>query len=517
MKKLFALFIILPLLVSFDFPWVNWDFNWDWKIDFDWESLLDKFKSAIPDFMKQMKDKVQTFLKKTEEERNKFLKNLDTTISDLQEKIKNGIEQHTGNIQEQLQNLVEKATEAAKYVSVKVCNMADMTYEECRNDKKKLVTNLIKAVKDNFGECSVIVGQISKLTEKAEMNLKSILFLVESITENPDAIEQGKSQIVYDVLNCLQDKMAEYWPTISAQIGEKSLSFTAKKDVTNLLLKSFSNLVNIIHFEELDGYIEKASNLTGLISSDKAKKIHQGIFKVLKKLNEFGEGLYNISSNLTLNVITNPGNLDASADAEVKWFNDEEKGIRIQLHSNYMLREKGASSLQAVIFDSPLVSVRASNQKESGGTSNTFVGITLYDKDGNEIVVKDFNLEDLRPAIFFKKKLFNAMTTCLYYNEEEDKVENKGILSTIVKLTEFDGEEYIKCIPKHLSSFTIGSYESSSLKDPAEEEKNNTIKIIIIVASCVAAIALIIGIFCIYRCVRRKNNDINNKITKITS
>ena len=77
MKKLFALFIILPLLVSLDFPWVNWDFNWDWKIDFDWESLLDKFKSAIPDFMKKMKDKVQTFLKKTEEERNKFLKNLD--------------------------------------------------------------------------------------------------------------------------------------------------------------------------------------------------------------------------------------------------------------------------------------------------------------------------------------------------------------------------------------------------------------------------------------------------------
>ena len=83
----------------------------------------------------------------------------------------------------------------------------------------------------------MVIGQISKLTENAEMNLKYILFLIDSITENPDAIEKGKSQIVYDILNCLKDKMEDYWPTISAQIGEQSLSITAKKDVTSLLLK----------------------------------------------------------------------------------------------------------------------------------------------------------------------------------------------------------------------------------------------------------------------------------------
>ena len=99
------------------------------------------------------------------------------------------------------------------------------------------------------------------------------------------------------------------------------------------------------------------------------------------------------------------------------------------------------------------------------------------------------------------------MTTCLYYNEEEDKIENTGILSSIVKLTEFDGEEYIKCIPKHLSSFTIGAYESSSLKEN-EEENDKTTMIIIVIVSCVAAIALLVGGFCLYRYIRRKNNSI---------
>ena len=64
-----------------------------------------------------------------------------------------------------------------------------------------------------------------------------------------------------------------------------------------------------------------------------------------------------------------------------------------------MLREKGATSLQAVVFDSPLVSLRARNERE-GGTSNTFVGITLYDKENNIIkecntsVYKYFNTSD---------------------------------------------------------------------------------------------------------------------------
>ena len=40
------------------------------------------------------------------------------------------------------------------------------------------------------------------------------------------------------------------------------------------------------------------------------------------------------------------------------------------------------------------------------------------------------------------------MTTCLYYNEKEDVIENKGVST---EEDDFDGEIYIKCIPEHLT------------------------------------------------------------------
>lgn len=491
MRKIFSLLIILPLIINIQIPYIDLDFDWI-DFDFNFDDLINKFKSLIPDFIKDMGSKLKDFMKKTEQQKNDILKSLDNTITELHQKILKQKE----NIENDVKSLVEKGTEVAKYLSLKVCNMAEMEYEECRNDKKKLLSNLLGAVKDNFGECSVIIGKIRELTENAEMNLKYILFLVDAISENPDALEKGKTQIVYDILNCLQDKLdVEIWPLLKTKLGDKEISIDIKKDVTNILVKSFSNMVNMIRFEEIDGYIEKANEKTGLISDSQAKKIHQGIFNVLKKLNEFGEGFYNVNSNLALNVIMKPDQLEAKADVDFQWINNDDKGIKIKLFTNYMFKETGANSLQGVVFDSPLVSVRATNEKE-GGTSKTFVGITLYDKNGNEILVKDFNKEDLRPVIFFKKKLYNAMTTCLYYNEEDDTIENKGIISAIET---FDGEEYIKCIPKHLTSFTIGSYEKANLGE------KNYIAIIAICCS-IGAVALLVGGFFLYRYLRKKHN-----------
>ena len=503
MRKLLALMIIVPIIFSIKYPVYKWSwdiFNFDF--DFDFNSLIDKFKSLVPDFIKNMQKNIQNFIKKSEVEKNQFISDLNDQIANIQKEI----ETKKDNIQTQIKQVMEKATETAKYVSYIVCDAAKMDYEECRNDKKKLLSNLLGVVQENFGECSTIVGEITKLSENFELNLKYLLFLANAISENPDALEKGKSQIVYDILNCLQDKFEEYWPKIQAKLGDQEKN--VKIDVTNLLLNSYSNLVNVIHFDEIDGYIQKANDLTGLISDEQAKKIQQGIFNLLKKFNEFGEGFYNISANIALNVLTNPGNLDVNADAEVKWVNNDEKGIRIALHSNYMLREKGAQSLQAVVFDSPLVSLRGTNENKEG-TSNTFVGITLYDKDGNEILVKDFNIEDLRPEIFFKKSLFGAMKTCLYYNEDSNTVESTGILSSLVNI---NGEEFIKCIPKHLSTFTIGSYEKSEINlvqsvpmHPAQPGLNNKTIAIIIASSVISTIALLVAGFFIYRCIRRKS------------
>ena len=73
------------------------------------------------------------------------------------------------------------------------------------------------------------------------------------------------------------------------------------------------------------------------------------------------------------------------------------------------------------------------------------------------------------------------MTTCLYYNEKENVIENKAVST---KEVNFDGEKYIRCIPKHLSSFTIGSYKSS------KESNAGIIALVIILSLLIIGIAI---------------------------
>ena len=143
-----------------------------------------------------------------------------------------------------------------------------------------------------------------------EYNLKYFLFLAISLTENPDAIEKGTTQIIYDIINCLQEKFNFIWPSINATIIDKISALNIKQDIINLLAKSISNFVTFIQFEENFGFIEKAENLTGLIKNKNAKKVYKNIFRIMKKFNEFGTQSYNISTNLNLNVFTNDKNIE---------------------------------------------------------------------------------------------------------------------------------------------------------------------------------------------------------------
>ena len=99
------------------------------------------------------------------------------------------------------------------------------------------------------------------------MSLKYILFLVNSLSENSDAIEQGKSQIIYDILNCLQEKMDEYWPNIKAKLSDQSVELNVKQDITNLLLKSFSK-ENLPHT-----YKVQSEHLSANTSSNKSNPL----------------------------------------------------------------------------------------------------------------------------------------------------------------------------------------------------------------------------------------------------
>ena len=478
MKNLFILLIFVPLFVSIEIPYTDWEWIWDFSWDFT--QFIENIKSGVPQFIKNFETGIKDFLKRNELEKREWIKNLaNQAKSELDEIVNKG--------KENMAKLAEFTTQAAQYMSYQICNATNMeSYEECRNNKKEVFSQLVDIVHDRF-QCSKIITIVTEkiLTEDVNESLKYILFLITSITQNPDAIEKGKAQVIYDLLYCLGDELEKHLPEIIAKLPKTIDQTEFKVDINNLLIQATENLVAIIHFEELDKYITEANKKTGLISDENAKKIHKEIFKNLKKLNEFGSKFYNLSTTLAVNVTIKPEKLNVNQQI-VSEFKD--KGIKIVLNSDSLFEKyEEAYSIQTVVFDSPLVSIKGERRKE-GGTANTFVGITIYKSDGTELVIDNIDVNKLRPIIYYKKNLFKAMTTCLYYNEKEDVIENKGVST---EEDDFDGEKYIKCIPEHLTSFTIGSYKSS------KESNAGTIVLVIII--CLLIICIAFGGYCFWR------------------
>ena len=86
MRNIFLLLIVLPLVVSIQFPFPKW--NWDFKFDWNILNLFEKFKSALPQFVNNMKSKIQDFMKKTEDQKNAYLQDLNKKLTEMQQNIK---------------------------------------------------------------------------------------------------------------------------------------------------------------------------------------------------------------------------------------------------------------------------------------------------------------------------------------------------------------------------------------------------------------------------------------------
>ena len=101
------------------------------------------------------------------------------------------------------------------------------------------------------------------------------------------------------------------------------------------------------------------------------------------------------------------------------------------------------------------------------------------------------------------------MKTCLYYNEDKNIMDNNGINTEYV---EFDGIEYIKCIPKHLSSFAIGSLDEE--EEYIIQQKSNNSKNILKYGflKIIMTIIIVFVIIYLFRVWRKKRIEaINNQ------
>jgi hypothetical protein len=112
---------------------------------------------------------------------------------------------------------MKQVIEITKYMKHKVCNKEDKNYEVCRGFKRKLMSNLLDVIEDNFGKCDLTFEYIINLTEMPFVNLQYLTVLINSVMDNIDSIEKNKAEILSDLIKCLASYCIEYWPKV---IGE---------------------------------------------------------------------------------------------------------------------------------------------------------------------------------------------------------------------------------------------------------------------------------------------------------
>jgi len=472
-------------------------------------SISEQLKTEIPKKISEIETEVKQFANTAREVKKHILTQLKTEFEELVKKADTTINQ-----------LVEKAIKLLKYLSYTDCSIyvsgstnseaetiKSGIYVECRQTKQNIIERIIEALKDKF-QCPAVVSFVSNFSDDYEQNLKYLLFLVNELSNNPESFKNETTQFLIDLAECLHDNFDKYWKDVEKYLKEKKSYLeesikAVKRDVEHLILQTLENLAEVLHFNELDGLIANITDQvtkTGLIVYDKAKEIQNKIIEFAKRLNEFGAGNYTFNGEMSANVDINDGQISAETESEIKVNYVTDKNIVILTHSNLMLKKYNAYALQTLVFESPLVSVKATAGLEGNYSEavNTFVSITLYDKDGKEITAKEIE-DKIRPKILYLKEKYDQLKSCYYYDEIKKDLNNKGVsLETLI----FEGKEYISCVSNHLTSFTAGTkiIESESESDinpenpEVKKEGLSTGIIILIILGVILLLAVLVAV-----------------------
>ena len=456
--------------------------------------IIDEMKTKMPDFIEEMMEQSNLFEKLSSSKQFQYLEQTKNELNENRNKMKE--EENQQNRKE----LVEKSTELAEFLNKRDCSLFkdENKYQECRNKKKDILNDLISDIQ-NYFQCEKIIEIVKEgMTDDVEQNLKYILFLISEITNNPDSLKEGQSEILYNITLCLEENFEEYWDNVQNSLEQKSslnsTILSIKKDISYMLLKSLSNLINILHYDEIDGYI-KNDNISnaGIMENPEGKKIHKGIFNFIKHFNDFGNGTYNITDKMNVSVIVYEEETQETKTRLLKEENEEEnekqiynisdKGIVVILHPKKMIQKKGGYAFQFVNFESPLISI-----EKNGKTIRDFISITIYDKNGNEINMTNLS-DDEKPIILYNKSYHKNLKHCFYYNETIEELKSDGIEA--IDDANYEGKKYFKCSSNHLTSFTAGDYIEESGKDNDDSDSSNGWIIFLIILFCFIVIAII--------------------------
>ena len=517
-------------------------------------SLNKIIKTVLPDFLRETEYGQLQFSLLTEEAKFEYLSVLIQNYPQMTTFEPEVVKEFFKKSSELLKDL--SSIDCSHYFYKKLDNEteikeAEEKYANCRSRKKEGLEKIIPALEDMVSFGTNINFILQKIGRDLEENLKYILIFLKELTNNDDSYENGWSSSVTNFANMIQEQFYEYWPTVyNFLIEEGNYQIYIdefKKEVLISIFEILTNIPRIIHYNEIDGYLDnekKSMTKTGLIINDTSTKAQNAIIECSKKMNEF-----DLSSNFNGYF----KNILVSSEEEKKIL-EISKDISLEIDSKFLLSTKNANSMQIFIFDSPLVTLYP--QENSDNTSNTlnnFISITILDKYGEVISLKDID-EKNRPKILYAKDKYENLKGCYYYDEKEEILKTDGMI--LDDNYEYEGKKYYKCETSHLTMFTAGTNkidndgrprddddhkeeeddehkeeeednehdeeEDENKKEEEEEEHkeeddDNGLKswhIILIVFGVLLLLALIIGIFLYCRKKKISSDNIDANFTK---
>ena len=496
-------------------------------------SILDQIKTAIPQNIEKIEEEAKKFSSSCLEIKLKILAEIKTNLTEI-------IKQAGSN--PNIKSIMESSMKLLKFLTHLDCSIyasgstdsksetiEGRIYVTCREGKTNIIDTIVNLLKNEI-TCEnieklinqqLLLGSSTNIMSDFEETIKYLFLFVNELSNNQEAISQETIEFVLDLIKCLEDNFDKIMEKIESILNNtyiKEAIEAIKKDLLNILIQTIQNLAKIIHFEEIDGKIGLNITDNGIIIEAEIKLIYEQLLKFSKKLIQFGTNNYTFSGSMLANVEIKDDASKAALDIETqqKIISVKDKDILIITNSNLMYKNDAIYALQTLVFDSPIVSIKSSGGAE--GTSdalNLFISITLTDKDGKEISLKDID-ESLKPQILYLKSKYQDLKQCFYYDDNKQNLVNDGV-NSIEKFI-YEGQEYFKCVASHLSEFTAGT--ATGTKNPDEDEGSNTglvVGIVIAVVVCIVAVLSTI-IYCKKRkgdAFYGKSNDNNVKLVNM--
>ena len=427
----------------------------------DSNQIFKEMKSNVPEFTNNIQNQTDSFSQLNSQQQIDKLEGEKNSLGTMKDNFQKS------QTQENRKVMMEKMTEIAGYLTKKDCSnhtnstssdiLEDTMFQECRNQKKEVMTEIISLVKD-YVKCENIDSLISSaVSNDKQENFKYILFLIYEVSSNSDSLKKGESEILYNVTLCLQKNFDTYWEDVEGDIANESDKFGLKQDVSLILIKTLSNLVNIHHYDELDGYLEENKDITdfGIMRNNQAKKIHKGILDFAQKFHDFGNATYNVSSSMNISILKFDDLNDTNLLNQEQIYNLSIKGIFLKFKPRKMMNDTDGKIVEFIAYDSPLVSMNETSNDNR--IVRDFVSLSIFNKEGEKINITDLP-EDARPEIYYNQNNNKSIKMCLFYNESNDDLDTSGMVGENVT---YDGVMYLKCSSKHLTSFTA-SYSTST-------------------------------------------------------